>query len=266
MIREDNPAAMNFFRGEPTRVVGHRGSPLKAVENTIESFDQAEADGADAVELDVRLTLDGEAIVHHDPEILLAGRRLPVAQLTMAELADVEVVHDELRGRIPTLREVLLRYGSSGRFLVELKQGASPRTGLLEFRVAALLTQLQLLDRALVLSFSAEILRRIKELEPRIETCLNFDASTYRPTGRFWPDRPRGCDAIGPNVQLVTARLMAEAREAGLSVHVWTVNDPEVARQLTLWGSASVITDDPALVGPAVRALTGVTPPLELLR
>jgi len=256
---------MNFFREGPTRVVGHRGAPTKALENTLESFDRAEADGADAVELDVRLTLDGEAVVVHDPEIALDGRRVPVAQLTMPELAEAEIVRGDFRGRIPTLREVLMRYGSSGRFLVELKHGPSPRPGLLEFRVAALLAQLQLFSRAMVLSFSSEMLRRIREIEPRIETCLNFDASTYRPTGRFWPDRPRGCDAVAPNVVLVTARLMAEAREAGLSVHVWTVNDAEQARQMTVWGAASVITDDPALVGPAVRGVTGARPPLELV-
>jgi glycerophosphoryl diester phosphodiesterase len=263
--REDNPAAMNFFREGPTRVIGHRGAPTKAVENTVESFDRAEADGADAVELDIRLTLDGEAVVLHDPEVVLGDRRLPIAQLTMADLADTEIARGEFRGRIPTLREVLMRYGSSGRFLVELKPGPSPRPGLLEFRVAALLSQLHLLDRAMVLSFSADMLRRIKEAEPRTETCLNFNASTYRPTGRFWPDRPRGCDAVAPNVSLVTARLMAEAREEGLSVHIWTVNDPDVARQMTVWGAASVITDDPALVGPAVRAVTGARLPLEFV-
>ncbi len=266
MVREDNPAAMNFFLQGPTRVIGHRGASAKAPENTFESFDCAEADGADAVELDVRLTLDGEAVVIHDPEIAASDRRVPVAQLTMAELSADGTGPAELRGRIPTLREVLARYGSSGRFLVELKQCPSPRTGLLEFRVAALLSQLHLFDRALVLSFSAEMLRRIREIEPRIDTCLNFDASTYRPTGRFWPDRPRGCDAIAPNVLLVTARLMAEARESGLSVHVWTVNDPDVARQMALWGAASVISDDPGLVGPAIRAATGARPPLELVR
>lgn len=264
--REDNPAAMNFFREGPTRVVGHRGAPTKALENTIESFDRAEAEGADAVELDVRLTLDGEAVVLHDPEIALSGRRVPVAQLTMPELSAAEISSGGFSGRVPTLREVLQRYGSSGRFLVELKQGPAPRPGLLEFRVAALLSQLHLFERVLVLSFSADMLRRIREAEPRIETCLNFDASTYRPTGRFWPDRPRGCDAVAPNVVLVTARLMAEAREAGLKVHVWTVNDPEVARQMAVWGAASVITDDPALVGPAVRDVTGALPPLELVR
>ena len=45
-------------------------------------------------------------------------------------------------------------------------------------------------------SFSADMLRRIKEHEPRVETCLNFDATAYRPTGRFWPDLPKGCETI----------------------------------------------------------------------
>ncbi|HSB37270.1 MAG TPA: glycerophosphodiester phosphodiesterase, partial [Thermoanaerobaculia bacterium] len=206
---------MNFFREGITRVVGHRGSPTKALENTVESFDRAEADGADAFELDVRLTLDGEAVVFHDPEIVLGDRRLPVAQLTMPELAAAEIVRGEFRSRVPTLREVLERYGSGGRFLVELKQGPSPRPGLLEFRVAALLSQLHVLDRSMVLSFSPEMLRRIKEIEPSIETCLNFDATTFRPTGRFWPDLPQGCREIGPNVALATGRLMVEAKETG---------------------------------------------------
>lgn len=266
MVREDNPAAMNFFLQGPTRVIGHRGASAKAPENTFESFDRAEADGADAVELDVRLTFDGEAVVLHDPEIEVGDRRVPVAQLTMAELSADGTGGADLRGRIPSLRDVLARYGSSGHFLVELKKGPSPRPGLLEFRVAALLSQLHLFERALVLSFSAEMLRRIREIEPRIDTCLNFDASTHRPTGRFWPDLPQGCDAIAPHVSLVTPRLMAEARESGLRVHVWTVDDPDVARQMALWGAASVLSNDPGLVAPAVRAVTGARPPLELVR
>ncbi len=256
---------MNFFRTGPTRVVGHRGAPRREIENTLESFDRAEADGADGVELDVRLTADGEAVVVHDPEVVASGRRVPVAQLTLPEVLEVTLARDDLRGRIPTLREVLMRYGSAGRFLVELKTGPAPRPGLLEYRVAALLSQLHLLDRVMVLSFSPDMLRRIKDAEPAVGTCLNFDGSAYRPTGRFWPDLPRGCEAIGPAAPLVTARLMAEAREAGLAVHVWTVNDPDQARQLAVWGASSVISDDVALVASAIRGVTGGRPPLELV-
>ena len=245
-------------RRRPPR--GEREGP----QNTCESFDRAEADGADGIELDVRLTFDGEAVVVHDPEITVGERRVSVAQLTMAELSADGTGPAELRGRVPTLREVLARYGSSGRRgaatvpLAADRPDGVPRRGAL-FAASSLRAR----PRPLLLRGAAPA---EPEIEPRIETCLNFDASTYRPTGRFWPDRPRGCDAIAPHASLVTPRLMAEARESALSVHVWTVNDPEAARQMALWGAASVISDDPGLVGPAVRAVTGAPPPLELVR
>jgi len=256
---------MNFFHEGITRVVGHRGSPAKALENTFDSFDRAEADGADGFELDVRLTLDGEAVVFHDVDIVLADRRLPLAAVTIPELRETPLVRGERRGFVPTLRDVFMRYGASGRYLVELKAGPAPRPGLLEFRVAALIAQLHLVEKCVVLSFSPDILRRIKEIEPSIQTCLNYDASAYRPTGRFWPDLPKGCAAIGPHVALATGRLLAEAKEAGFAVHVWPVNEPEAARQLASWGAASVISDDVAVVGPAIRAVTGARLPLALV-
>ena len=257
---------MNFFRDSKTRIVGHRGSPTKELENTFESFDRAEADGADGVELDVRLTLDGEAVVHHDAEVVLNGRRVPLATVTIAELTEMPVVRGEFRGFVPTLRDVFLRYGSQGRYLVELKPGPSPRPGLLEFRTAALLVQFGLLERAMVLSFSAEHLRRIREIEPRIETCLNYDATARRPEGSLWPDLPKGCGAIGPQAGLASDELFLRAKGAGLAVNVWTVNDPAFAAQLARLGAASVISDDVALVGPAIREVTGAAPPLELLK
>jgi glycerophosphoryl diester phosphodiesterase len=262
MGREDNPHAMHFFKQGITRVVGHRGSPLKALENTLDSFDQAEADGADAFELDVRLTLDGEAVVHHDPDVALGPRRLPLASVTVHDLATSPVVRGDRQGQVPTLRAVFMRYGRDGRYLVELKSGPSPRPGLLEFRVAALLVQFHLLERAVVLSFSPDMLRRIREIEPAIETCLNFDGSSYRPAGRLWPDLPKGCAAIGPNVALASEPLFCEAKIADLAVHVWTVNDPAKAKELAEHGAASVISDDVSLIGPAIRAVTAARAPV----
>jgi glycerophosphoryl diester phosphodiesterase len=257
---------MNFFASGVTRVVGHRGSPTKALENTFESFDRAEADGADAFELDVRLTLDGEAVVQHDPEIVFLGRRVPLATVTIPELTELPVERGGFRGFVPTLRDLFLRYGTAGRYLVELKAGPSPRPGLLEFRVAALIAQMHLFDRALVLSFSGDMLRKIREIEPRIETCLNYDATARRPEGALWPDLPKGCRAIGPQAGLVTDELFARAKAEGLGVHCWTVNDPAFAAQLARLGAASVISDDVSLVGPAIREVTGAPLPLNLLK
>jgi glycerophosphoryl diester phosphodiesterase len=256
---------MNFFNASVTRVVGHRGSPTKALENTFDSFDRAEADGADAFELDVRLTLDGEAVVHHDAEFVLGSRRVPLATVTMPELRETPIVRGEFRGFAPTLRDVFLRYGPAGRYLVELKPGPAQRPGLLEFRVAALLVQLALLEKAVVLSFSMDALRRIREIEPRIQTCLNFDGTAHRPEGRLWPDLPKGCAAIGPNLALISDALFSRAKAEGLAVHVWTVNDPALAAHLARQGVASVISDNVAVTGPAIREVTGARLPLDLL-
>jgi glycerophosphoryl diester phosphodiesterase len=257
---------MNFFRSGITRVVGHRGSPTKALDNTFESFDRAEADGADGFEMDVRLTFDGEAVVHHDAEIVLRGRRVPLATVTIPELAEQPVERGGFSGVVPTLRDVFLRYAGTGCFLVELKPGPSPRPGLLEFRVAALVAQMHLFDRAVVLSFSSDMLRRVREIEPRIETCLNYDASARRPEGALWPDLPKGCGAVAPQAGLVSDGLFSRAKAEGLAVHCWTVNDAAFAAQLARLGAASVISDDVSIVGPAIRAVTGAAAPLSLLR
>jgi len=247
----------------PTRVIGHRGSPRRARENTIESFDWAEAEGADGFELDVRLTLDGEAVVHHDADVLAGDRRIPLAGLTLVELLALDL-GDGMR--VPTLRDVLFRYGGHGLLLlVELKPCPSPRAGLLEHRVACLLSEMHLFERSRALSFSADMLRRLKELEPRITTCLNFDGSAYRAPGRLLPELPKGCGAIGANIALAIPELFAEAAAAGLEAHVWTVNDPARAAELARLGAASVISDVPGEVGPAVRAVTGAPARLELV-
>ena len=132
-------------------------------------------------ELDVRLTLDGEAVVFHDLEIVLGDRRVPVATGHDARAQRDPDRPRRVPGSRPDAPRGLRALRLPGRYLVELKPGPSPRPGLLEFRVAALLSQLALLEKAVVLSFSPDMLRRIKEIEPRVETCLNFDGTAYRP-------------------------------------------------------------------------------------
>ncbi len=260
---------MSLLNSGPTRVIGHRGSPRRALENTLDSFDQAEIEGADGFELDVRLTFDGETVVHHDPDVVRGDRRVPIASLPLLDLLQEPISRGEFSGAVPTLREVFLRYGGQTLYLVELKGGPSPRAFLLEFRVASLITWVHLFEQALVLSFRPEILRRIREIEPRIETCLLFDGTAYRPEGQLWPDLPKGCVSIAPQAPLASDRLFSTARSAGLAVHVWTVNDPAAAARYASLGAASVITDVPGQVVEAVRGVesapagAGVTHPVK---
>ena len=95
----------------PTWIVGHRGAPRRARENTIASFDFAESFGADAIELDVRQTRDGEAIVFHDDEIVLGTQRLPVRTFTWREIEKLVIPSelgygDKQQGPIPPNTEL----------------------------------------------------------------------------------------------------------------------------------------------------------------
>jgi len=236
----------------PPLLYGHRGAPRRALENTLASFDAAEAEGADGVELDVRLTQDGEAVVFHDADLLRGDRRVAVAGLTLLEALEVDLRKGEHSGRMPTLRDVFLRYAGALRYLVELKPCPSLRPSLLEHRVARLVESFALLEKAWILSFSADSLRRFKEICPAARTVLLFDGTAFRPEGRLWPDLPKGCDGIAPEAALSSERLFAAARAEGLSTHVWTVNDPETASRLARWGATSVVSDDPALVRDAL--------------
>jgi glycerophosphoryl diester phosphodiesterase len=244
---------MNVFGSGTPLVVARRGSTRDAVENTVEAFDQAEADGADALHLDVRLTADGEVVVSAEPDVVLGNQRVAISSLAVPDLLRVTLVRGEKSGSVPLLRDVLMRYGHDGRFLVELKPGPSPRPGLLEFRVAALLTQLNALERSIVASSAPEPIRRTREAQPAVETAFCYDGTVYRPEGRLWPNLPNGCRGIAPAVALASERLFAEAAAEGIAVHVSTVNDPQEAIRYARLGAASLVTDDVPAVVAALR-------------
>ncbi|MGC8662779.1 MAG: glycerophosphodiester phosphodiesterase [Thermoplasmata archaeon] len=98
-------------------IVGHRGLPLKHVENTVGSFDDAFKNGADAIELDVHLTLDNVPIVFHDFDLKrLAGIDSKIYELTLSQIKKIYLGND----LIPTLEEVIKRF-SNKKIYVELK-------------------------------------------------------------------------------------------------------------------------------------------------
>ena len=114
-------------------VIAHRGNAADAPENTIESFAQALALGADALELDVRVTRDAVPVVIHDPTLYrTTGQRDLVADMTAAQLshADAGATFSKDAGMsfpyrargltVPTLAAVLERFADVP-LLIEVK-------------------------------------------------------------------------------------------------------------------------------------------------
>jgi glycerophosphoryl diester phosphodiesterase len=244
-------------------VIAHRGASGSAPENTLEAFDLALRQGADAFELDVRLTADGVPVVIHDPTLeRTTARRHSVAGETLAQLreADAGARFSPDGGRsfpfrgsgvvIPTLAQVLDTFPDMP-LLLDIKESraqAAVRQLLLEKR-AADRTVLASDDAAALTGFDTT--RFSRAASPREIAQLywgSFFGKTSRvpPVGAITsPYRLLSVPARYRGLKVPTARFVAAARERGCPVHVWTVNDPALAQQLWRAGVAGIVTNFP---------------------
>ncbi len=229
----------------PVWIVGHRGAPRRARENTIASFDWAESFGVDAIEFDLRQTREGEAVVFHDEDIALGKQRISVRNFTAREIERLTLSSEFGEYKIPKLEEVFHRYGRALRYVVEVKVSPGTNLATMARRVSKVAEVYRVRDRCLVASFDAEFLRKMREADPEIATSFLFDHPVALPEpGRPTPLFPP-VDAIGPRRDLIAPALLAQAAAASLSVHVWTVDEMEELGKLIAAGVASVTTNAP---------------------
>lgn len=236
------------FRRRANRpaIVGHRGVRGPRPENTLEAIEEAARQGADAVEIDVRLCATGEVVVFHDPDLArLTGDARVVAHVGLEELARFDLGDG---ARIPTLEGVLDLVAARGLGLnVEIKHDAEskPRTVA---AVAAILRRRAAEIRAgmVVSSFDPWMLVAHRALVPSVCHALLVHESTYHD----WALRiARRLPIDGVHVEASLA-VPARARpflERGF-VSAWTVNDPARAQAGYDLGLEALITDVPRVV------------------
>jgi glycerophosphoryl diester phosphodiesterase len=215
-------------------IAAHRGASRAARENTVEAFARAVEMQADMVELDVRLSADGQLVVHHDPEVHGLG---PIAGLRAHELPP----------HIPTLA-VALDACASLQVNIEIKSdpdepGYDPRHRLTRLVVESLRNDHRR-QRYIVSSFDREVIDLVKELDPEMATGFLYSVST-RP-GRIVEACVRdGHQAVHPYHRPLVRRTVEQAIEAGLQVNVWTVDEPGRMLLLADWGVSVIITNVP---------------------
>jgi glycerophosphoryl diester phosphodiesterase len=228
-------------------VYGHRGASAHALENTLSAFARARADGADGIELDVRLTADGELAVFHDQDLSrIAGRPGRLADMSWRELAEVRLPGGE---RIPRLAEVLAET-SPLLVNVEIKHPSWRRLREVVAAVATCAGRDR--ERVLVSSFhpGAVALARTTTALP----CgLLFHARQSRPLREAWLAPLIRPHAVHPDRVLVDAASISRWRTRGYAINVWTVDAADELRRLAALGVDAIITNDPA----AARAALG---------
>jgi glycerophosphoryl diester phosphodiesterase len=218
-------------------VVAHRGASRAFPENTLAAFRGAVALGADGVELDVWRCRDGSVAVHHDAR--LAGDGPALAELTARDLPD----------DVPLLAEALAVCEHLW-VNVEIKSdhrepGFDPAYPVSD-AVVAVLSACGPLDRFLVSSFDAGAVERCRVVEPALPTGrLVFDLPD--PVSLVESTAAAGHRSLHPWDPLVDTALVELAHDAGLALHVWTVDDPDRMRRLADLGVDGIITNRPDL-------------------
>lgn len=226
---------------------GHRGVRGPLPENSLPAFERAASEGADGVELDVRLSRDGVVVVAHDPDLsrVTDGRDTrAVADLDAEELARVDLGGG---AHVPTLDEVLRLVRARGLLVnVEMKRDVPSRTSVVRRTVDAL-RDASFAERAIVSSFDPFMLRAFA-FASRVPVGLLFHRgqSHLRP---WIVARALGADAAHAERTLI-GRGPSPAGD--LIVNVWTVNDDGEARDLADVGVDGLITDAPGRIRAAI--------------
>jgi len=235
-------------RSERPWVLGHRGARRRAPENTLRAFELAMEEGADGVELDVRLDGDGDVVVIHDPSlerVASNGDVRAVARLSSSELARVDLGGGE---RVPRLADVLDWAKTKGaRVNVELKRDVPSRLALVGAVGRLLATEPQGAEWLVLSSFDPRIVAATARLLPWLPSGWLVEPRTGIPA-RSLPSRLVGATALHPHFSLVTADSIAPFREAGHAINVWTVNDPDEAGRLDALGVDTLISDQPGKI------------------
>lgn len=217
----------------PKTILAHQGLALTTPANSIEAFAAAIQAGANVIETDAQATSDGVAVLFHD------------AQHNGTRIRDY--AFSELPEYIPTLDHSLRKFPNvCFNIDIKTKEAIEP--------VVSVINQNEAQDRVLVTSFSARRRKKAAQLLPdvalspalsemaqvlilanlglrhrAIDVLSRFDAVQI-------PDRAYG-------INLLTPRMMKIYKEARLSVHVWTINDPEHMESLWTNGVDGIVTD-----------------------
>ena len=229
----------------------HRGASAHAPENTLAAFRLAAEQGADAIELDAKLSADGQIVVFHDPTLQrTTGTPGLLNTQSLAALKQLDAGRSfgpQFAGeRIPTLAEVFEDVGQKLLINVELTNYSTPKDSLPE-AVATLIVRMGMQDRVLLSSFYPDNLTRARQVLPDIPVGLLAMPGLNGLLSRTALSLRVSPHYLHPHLSNASAGLIAREHKRNRRVHVWTVNRPDDMRRLFAAGVDGIFTDDPLL-------------------
>ena len=230
-------------------VTAHRGSSLKAPENTMSALRQAEADGANYAEIDVQTTADGIVVLMHDADLMrVASLNRKIQDIRYEELREIDIgswfAPDFSNERTATLEEAIAFARGRIRLNIELKYNRPDPE--LANKVGAIVGRNAFADACVISSLDYHELRKVKQSFPEIKAGL----IVFRALGDLAQTK---ADFLSIHAAQATPRLVKEAHHNGKEIHVWTVNDLRTALSMIEVGVDNIITDDPEFLQSLLR-------------
>ncbi len=229
------------------QIIGHRGVPSKAPENTLASFRTALALGVDGIETDVQATKDGELIICHDETLdrTTSGHGW-IINHTLKEIRELSAgawfSSKYAAEKVPTLREFLeLVQNQNVLINLEIKNSIIPYPGI-EKQILNLISDYQLAHRVIISSFNHYSLLTCKELAPAIPTAILYECHLFNP----WEYAEKlGASAIHPYFPSLSSALVHAMQNHHLIVNPYTVDHPQDIEKMVNFGVNGIITNYP---------------------
>lgn len=251
---------LSHFQPGRIAVLGHRGSPREAPENTLPSFRRALEQGADGIELDVHLSRDGALVVFHNYTLsgTTDGRGL-LAKRTLGELKKLDAgssFSGEYAGTpIPTFAEVVEALDKKAFIMIEIKSYLGEANERIARAVAKAVAAEDLYERTVVSSFNPLILKKLKDIDRDIPAGFLHHLPVPAFSGRESALFPGRLEVLHPLYRIVSAKYMERARRLGCRVIPWTVNAAADLQRVVSLGLDGVISDCPGAIKDALRAM-----------
>lgn len=241
---QKNTLSRRFF------VIGHRGIPSQAPENTIEGSLLGYANGADIIENDIYLSADGEVVVMHDSTIdRTTNGTGKIESMTLAQLKTYYVnkqFGDKYPNcEIPTLAEYFEAFkDNDAHIFIEIK---SKKTAIVK-KMYEIIQKYDFEDRVSIIAFGTDIMRECKEVCPQIS--LGYLVSNYSDPNDAYGSAVKVSELVGdyhttfnPNYASVSAAFITAAHHRGITLWPWTLNDAANYYKYIFWGANGVTTN-----------------------
>lgn len=238
-----------------TLAIAHRGDPMVKPQNTESAFRSALQYDIDMIETDINQTRDGVPVIIHDQSVdHLSDGTGRVVDMTLAQIKKLDFgswMDESFAGeRIMTLREFLEMIKDSDVGLnLEIKNGPILYPDIAE-KALADISDLAMSDRVIISSFDHHLIQRIKSIDPKVFTGILYHAGLI---DHITPARHAKADGIHPEHSTVTEELVKAAKEAGLFVNTWTVDDKKRMNELRDMGVSGIISNFPALLVDTIK-------------